>query len=159
MTNLVLTPQQLAARSVAELAALSPGKKLELSRQIDEAFDFLKKVKAKFEASVELAYGEPLKATRADAQKDFGTVHVADGILRVTSDIPKRASWDQQKLGEIARRIAAAGERVEDFIDVEFSIPESRFNALPPAWREQFEPARTVKSGKPTFRLSLRNED
>ncbi len=159
MTDLVLTPQQLAARSVAELAALSPDKKLELSRQIDEAFDFVKKIKAKFDASVELAFGEQLAAARAEAKKDFGTVHVLDGILRVTSDVPKRASWDQQKLGDIARRIAAAGDRVEDYIDVEFSIPESRFNALPPAWREQFEPARTTKPGKPTFRISLRHED
>lgn len=159
MNDLTLLPQNLVQRSVAELAALSPERKLELSRQIDEAFDLVKKIKDRFAAAVELAYAEQLRATRTEAGKDFGTVHVTDGILRITSDIPKRASWDQQKLGDIARRIAAAGERVEDYIDVEFSIPESRFNALPPAWREQFEPARTTKPGKPTFRLALRHED
>ena len=41
------------------------------------------------------------------------------------------------------------------FIDIEFSIPESRFNALPPAWRDQFAPARTVKPGKQSFKLSF----
>ena len=159
MKDMILSPQQLLSRSIAELATLSPDKKLELAKQIEDASDFIKKVKAKFDAAIELAYSEQLKAARAEVGKDFGTVHVCDGILRVTCDIPKRASWDQVRLGDIARRIADAGDRVEDYIDIEFSIPESRFKALPPAWREQFEPARTAKPGKPSFRLSLRHED
>lgn len=154
-----ITQSRTLELSVAEIAALTSDRKLDLSRQIEEALDVVKKAKAKFDAAVELAYAEQLKAARADAGKDFGTAHICDGILRVTCDIPKRVSWDQKTLGEIARRIAAAGERVEDYIDVEFSIPESRFNALPSAWREQFEPARTAKPGKPSFRLSLRHED
>ena len=74
-------------------------------------------------------------------------------------DLPKRISWDQEKLAAIARRIAAAGEKVEDYLDVEFSVPESRFNHWPQALREQFASARTVKPGKPTFRLALTEEE
>jgi hypothetical protein len=67
-------------------------------------------------------------------------------------------SWDQAQLAAIARRIAAAGEKVEDYLDVEFSVSESRFNHWPPALRAGFEAARTVKPGKPTFRLSIDEE-
>ena len=54
--------------------------------------------------------------------------------------------------------IAASGERVEDYLDVEFSVPESRFNNWPTALRSQFEAARTVKPGKPSFRLTFTQE-
>jgi hypothetical protein len=67
-------------------------------------------------------------------------------------------SWDQAQLAAIARRIAAAGEKVEDYLDVEYSVSESRFSNWPPALRAGFEAARTVKPGKPTFRLSIDEE-
>ena len=38
----------------------------------------------------------------------------------------------------MAKRIAASGDRVEDYLDVEFSVPESRFTNWPTALREQF---------------------
>ena len=59
----------------------------------------------------------------------------------------------------IAQRIAASGERVEDYLDIEFSVPESRFNNWPAALREQFEPARTVKPGKSSYDLAIDSED
>lgn len=64
-------------------------------------------------------------------------------------------SWNQPQLAETARRIAASGERVEDYLDIEFSIPESRYSNWPPVLREQFAAARTVKPGKTSFRLAL----
>ena len=78
--------------------------------------------------------------------------------MRVTADQPKRVSWDQPQLAAIAQRIAASGERVEDYLDVEFSVPESRFNNWPTALRSQFEAARTVKPGKPSFGLTFTEE-
>ena len=159
MNDLTIYPADIAEMSVGQLAALPAVQKAEISRNLDQAMDWLKRARAKFDAALESAYGERIKDERISVGKDFGTVHVCDGILRITCDIPKRASWDQARLGDIARRIADAGDRVEDYIDIEFSIPESRFKALPPAWREQFEPARTAKPGKPSFRLSLRHED
>jgi hypothetical protein len=80
--------------------------------------------RAKFDAALEAAYGEQARAARLEAGKDFGVVHLKDGLLRVTVDVPKRVSWDQAQLAAIARRIAAAGEN-EDYLDVEFSVSES----------------------------------
>jgi hypothetical protein len=68
-------------------------------------------------------------------------------------------SWDQQQLAAIAQRIAAAGDRIEDYLDVEFSVSESRFNNWPTALREQFAPARTVKPGKASYDLAINSED
>ena len=67
-------------------------------------------------------------------------------------------TWDQTQLATIAARIAAAGESVEEFIDVSYGISESRFQNWPSTLRSQFEAARTVKSGKPTYRLAPNEE-
>ena len=159
MNDLTVLPADIAAMSVAQLAALPPAQKAELSRSLDEAIAWLKQARAKLDAALELAYGEQAHAARIRAGKDFGVVHLTDGPMRVTVDTPKRVSWDQQQLAAIAKRIAAAGERVEDYLDVEYSIPESRYNNWPPALREQFAAARTVKPGKTTFRLALLSEE
>lgn len=158
MSDLTLYPADVAALSVSQLAALPPAQKAEISRNLDEALAWLKQARAKFDAALELAYGEPASATRQALGKDFGVVHLNDGPLRVTVDTPKRVSWDQAQLAAIAGRIAASGERVEDYLDVEFSVSESRFNNWPAALRSQFEAARTVKPGKPSFRLALVEE-
>jgi uncharacterized protein (UPF0128 family) len=83
----------------------------------------------------------------------------ADGHLEITLELPKRVSWDQKKLAEIADRITAAGDRMQDYMDIDFSVSESRYTNWPPALREQFSAARTVKAGKATFRLSLNHEE
>lgn len=158
MSDLTLYPADIAAMSVSQLAALPPEQKAEIHRNLKQAIDWLKQVRAKFDAALEAAYGEQARAARLAAGKDFGLVHLTDGPLRVTVDLPKRVCWDQVQLAAIARRIAEAGDRVEDYLDVEFSVPESRFNNWPAALREQFASARTVKPGKPVFRLSLDEE-
>ena len=158
MSDLTLYPADIAAMSVGQLAQLPPAQKAEISRHLDEALAWLKQARAKFDAALDAAYGERAKAARIEAGKDFGVIHLNDGSLRVTVDQPKRVSWDQAQLAAIARRIAAAGEKVEDYLDVEFSVSESRFNHWPPALRAGFEAARTVKPGKPTFRLSIDEE-
>jgi len=159
MTDLTIFPADLAELSVSQLAALSPARKQELSRNLDEALDWLKQARAKFDAALDQCYGERARAARLAAGKDFGVIHLSDGPLRVTVDQPKRVSWDQAHLAAISRRIAAAGDNVEDFIDVEYGVSESRFNNWPPALRAQFEAARTVKPGKPSFRLAPVSEN
>lgn len=143
MSDLTLYPADIAAMSVGQLAQLPPAQKAQISRNLDEALAWLKQA----------------RAARLEAGKDFGVVHLNDGPLRVTVDVPKRVSWDQAQLAAIARRIAAAGEKVEDYLDVEYSVSESRFSNWPPALRAGFEAARTVKPGKPTFRLALVSEE
>lgn len=159
MNDLTVFPADIAAMSVGQLAALPAAQKAEISRNLNEALDWLKKARAKFDAALDAAYGEQIRAACLDAGKDFGVFHVSDGALRVTLDQPKRVAWDQQQLAAIASRIVASGDRVEDYLDIEFSVSESRFNNWPPALREQFEAARTVKPGKPSFRLALVSED
>ena len=56
---------------------------------------------------------------------------------------------------EMAERIVASGDKVEDYIDIKLSVSESRYTNWPTALQEQFAAARTVEEGKPTITLTL----
>jgi hypothetical protein len=83
---------------------------------------------------------------------------ISDGPLHIKFELPKKVSWDQKKLGDIAAHIVAAGDKVEHFIDVKLAVSESRFTNWPPTLQQEFAAARTVEPGKPSFTLSLDSE-
>ena len=158
MTDITLLPADIAAMSVAQLAALAPQQKLEIDRNINEAQAFLKKVRVKLDAALEQTYGQQARAALRESGRDFGTTYVNDGPLQVKFELPKKVSWDQKQLAEIAERIAAAGEKPSSYMDVKLSVSESRFTNWPPALQQQFALARTVDAGKPDFTLSFDGE-
>lgn len=154
-----LTPDQVLATPAGELAERSSESLFQLKNDAADLLAAAKAIVEHVDRALALRYAQRAHQLRLAAGKDTGVVHFDDDLLRVTVDQPKRVSWDQGQLAAIARRIAATGERVEDYLDVEFSVSESRFNNWPPALREQFEAARTVKPGKPSFRLALASEE
>ena len=159
MNEITIFPEQLSAMSDAQLASLPPAQLCEVHHNLAQLVDWVKKAQTKVHAAMQRRYAEQERAVRVEAGKDFGTVRFNDGQVRITVDTPKRVSWDQKQLAAIAERIAASGERVQEYVDIEFSVPESRFNNWPAALREQFEPARTVKPGKSSYDLAIDSED
>lgn len=155
MNDMTVFPVDIAAMSVSQLAALPAAQKATLDKNLDEAIDWLKKARVKFDAALDTAYGEQARSALRDSGRDFGTTHLDDGPLHVKFDLPKKVSWDQQQLGQIAERITAAGEKVQDFLDVKLTVSESRFTHWPPALQQQFAAARTVEPGKPSFTLTF----
>ncbi|WP_288127843.1 hypothetical protein [Thiomonas sp.] len=158
MTSLTIFPADIAEMSVSQLASLPPAQKQEISRNLDEALDWLKKARTKFDAALEQCYGEQARTALRESGRDFGAAHISDGPLHLKFELPKKISWDQKRLAEIAERIVASGEKVGGYIDIKLSISESRYTNWPPALQQQFAAARTVDSGKPSFTLSLDSE-
>jgi hypothetical protein len=153
MNDITIFPDRLTAMTEADLAALPAEQLCEVHVNLAQLVDWVKKAQAKVHTAMQRRYAEQERAARLEAGKDFGTVRFQDGCVRVAVDTPKRVSWDQKQLAAMAERIAASGDRIEDYLDVEFSVPESRFNNWPTALREQFSEARTVKPGKRAFEL------
>lgn len=158
MSDITIFPEQLTAMSEADLAGLPAEQLHEIHFNLAQLVDWVKKAQAKTHNAMKRRYAEQERTARTEASKDFGVVRFLDGPIRVTVDTPKRVSWDQKQLAEMAKRIAASGDRVEDYLDVEFSVPESRFTNWPTALREQFASARTVKPGKCSYELSYSSE-
>jgi hypothetical protein len=155
MSDLSIYPEQLAEMSEAQLAALPAAQLVEVQRNLEQLQAWTKRTRARFDAALLRRFGDLERAARAEAARDFGIVHFRDGVLRVTADAPMCVTWDQQQLAAIARRIVACGERVEDYLDIELTVSESRYNNWSQALRRQFAPARTVEPGKTSFSLVL----
>ena len=158
MNDLTIFPADIAEMSVSQLAALLPEQKREVDKNLDDALDWLKKARTKFDAALDKCYGEQARAALRESGRDFGTVHISDGPLHIKFELPKKVSWDQKQLAEIAERIVASGEKGEGYLDIKWSVAESRFTNWPPALQQQFAAARAVDSGKPSSTLSLNSE-
>ena len=155
MKDLTLYPADLANMTVAQLAAAPTQDFLDAERNVDEAIAFLKPLRAKLDAAKLQRYGEQARSVLRDSGRDFGTAHVNDGALHVKYELPKKVTWSQTILKEMAERIVASGDKVEDYIDVKLSVSESRYTNWPTALQEQFAAARTVEEGKPSITLTL----
>jgi hypothetical protein len=158
MNEIMTIAAGLPDLSVSQMVALPHERLQELDILLNEMQTQVKQARERLTAALEQRYGEQGRAALVGSGRDFGVTHLSDGPLRVTYELPKRVSWDQPRLAEIAERIVAAGERVQDYMDVDLSVSESRFNNWPPALKEQFTAARIVKPGKAAFRLALVKE-
>ncbi|MEO0429437.1 MAG: hypothetical protein AAF160_18560 [Pseudomonadota bacterium] len=148
----------LPSMSIDEIIALS-GEQLALAE--DEACERLRAAKTLYDwivGAIALKYGDDaLEARRAEG-KDTGTVRLQDGPVTVVAELPKRVDWDQAMLAGLVERIRADGADPAEYVDIAFSVPERKYTAWPKDIRQEFEPARTVRTGKPKFRLLLGEE-
>jgi hypothetical protein len=155
MSDLTIFPADLAAMSIAQLAALPVTDFVDAECNVDEASAYLKQLRTKLDAAKLQRFGEKARAALRNSGRDFGTAHVNDGALHVKYELPKKVIWSQTILKEMAERIVASGDKVEDYIDIKLSVSESRYTNWPTALQEQFAAARTVEEGKPTITLTL----
>lgn len=104
--------------------------------------------------ALDIKYAEKARALRLTEGKDTGIVHFDEGPIRISADLPKKTEWNQVLLADIARRITAAGDDPGQYIDVSYRVSETKYLVWPDHLRNQFQPARTVKTGKATYSLS-----
>ena len=158
MSDLTVFPADLAEMSVSQLANLPPVQLVEADANLDHLIDWAKKTRTKLDAALDQRFGEQGRTALHDSGRDFGTAHISDGPLHIKFEMPKKVSWNQKQLAEIAERIVSSGEKVEGYIDVKLAVSESRYTNWPPALQQQFAAARTVEPGKPSFTLNLDSE-
>lgn len=143
---------------VGQIAALPADQLALLKGAADEQLTQAKSVADWLDGAIALKYADRAQDTRQEAGKDTGTIRFEDDGVTVIAELPKRIDWDQALLTQIAENIASAGEDPAEFIETKLSVSERKYSALPESWRKGFEPARTVRTGKPKFRLVLNEE-
>lgn len=145
---LVLAPEEVAKLPVELLARLQ--------REVDAAHERTKAMKTRLDGALVLRYADRAAAARAAEGKDTGTVRLEDGEVTVIADLPKKVEWDQATLARMVQRIRDANDDPSKYVEVSYRVPERRYATWPSALREGFAPARTVGTGKPSFKLELR---
>jgi hypothetical protein len=153
-----LTPDQVLVTPAGELAELSSESLFKLKNDAADLQAAAKAIVEHVDRALDLRYAQRAHQLRLAAGKDTGVVHFEDGQVRITADLPKKVEWDQAKLNDITRRIAANGEDPTEYVEISYRISETKFNAWPETLKSAFSPARTLKTGKPGFRLALIQE-
>jgi hypothetical protein len=153
-----ITLDDLPTTPVGEIADL-PGDQLALLKQdADERLRAAKALCDWLDGAIALKYGDKAQEARRAESKDTGTVRLQDGPVTVVAELAKRVDWDQAMLAGLVERIRADGADPTEYVDVSFSVPERKYTAWPKDIRQEFEPARTVRAGKPKFRLLIGGE-
>ena len=140
---------------IGEIAALPAAVLALLQEEAEEAAKAARNLAEWLNGAIALRYGDRATAARSAEGKDTGTVRFDDDEVTVIADLPKRVEWDQARLAEMVARIRAAGDDPAQYVETAFKVSERKYGAWPATIREGFEAARTVKPGKPTFRLQL----
>jgi hypothetical protein len=76
----------------------------------------------------------------------------------VRADSPKKVEWDQAELRKAMDTIRGWGEDPAEYMAIVLSVPESKYNALPRVVKAIFDSARTVSSGRPSFKIEPKKE-
>ena len=141
---------QIAALPADQLAML----KGVAAQQLSQA----KTVSDWLDGAISLKYSDRAAECRHDAGKDTGTIRFEDSGVTVIADLVKRIEWDQAMLAGLVERIRADGADPTDYVDISYGVSERKYNAWHTDIRQEVEPARTVRTGKPKFRLVLGEE-
>lgn len=143
---------------VGEVIALPAEHLALLQADAREAVEAAKRLQDWIEAAVALRYEQRAIGARAAAGKDTGTVRFQDGAVEVAVELPKRVEWDGRRLAELAEQIRAGGEDPAEYIETALRVPERAYAAWPERIRQAFEPARTVRTGRAVYRLTICSE-
>jgi hypothetical protein len=143
---------------VGEIAALPEIHLALLQEDAEAALAAARTLKDWLEGAIALRYADRAAELRREQGKDTGTVRFADGDVVVVADLLKKVEWDQAQLVALVERIRAGGDDPAEYVEVAYKVPERKYAAWPARIREAFAPARTVRTSKPTFALSLRQE-
>ena len=150
-----LTLDHLLTIPLVDLSAYSSCALFELKNEAADQLTKAKTIAEHIDSALDMKYAQRAQILRLAAGKDTGVVHFDDGRVRITADLPKKIEWDQKKLTDIVRRITASGEDPKQYVEIKYRVSETKFNAWPEVFRSTFSPARTLKTGKPDFRLAL----
>lgn len=153
-----LTSVEALAIPVGDLATHSSESLFQLKNDASELLSVAKSIVEHIDRALDLKYSQRAHELRLAAGKDTGVVHFDDGHVRIAADLPKKIEWDQAQLAEITRRIAANGDDPGQYVDISYRVPETKFSAWPETLKSAFASARTLKTGKPGFRLALLQE-
>ena len=154
MTEDRITLEQMMRMPIGDIAKLNPAQLYQLLHEATYMLTHAKKVRQWVEAAIAMKYAEQIRAKRQRMEKDTGVIHIEDNGYRLTTDVAKKTEWDQDKLEQIVASIHKDGDNPLEYVDVTYKVPERKYTAWPESIRKVFEPARTVKTGNPSYALA-----
>ena len=119
------------------------------SRKYKQMEDWLK-------GAVNLKYRDLFNDLRDQAGKDTGIVHVKEDGFVISEEVPKKVTWDQDTLEELALELSVEGEDPAEYIEANLTVQERKYKAWPQSIQSKFDKARTLIPQRP--RISIKQE-
>ena len=158
MNNRV-TLSDLPAMPIGAVAALPPGQLMLLLEDAETAIEAARTARAWLEGALVLKYGERTAAALAAAGKDGGAIRFNDDDITVVVETPKKVDWDQSRLASLVSLMVESGDCPAEYVEISYRVPERKYAAWPNRIREAFALARSVRIGKPSFRLQPKADE
>lgn len=138
-----------------ELAKLPPLVLADLQQEANNALVKDRNRIAILTDALDRRYGEAAQKARQAAGKDTGIVRLADDGCAVIAETKKSVFWDADGLAKLRDRIAVEGDDPAVYIvaETKLTVREASFKEWPANIRAAFEPLRTVRPGKPSYRI------
>jgi len=139
-----------------ELSSLEVFDLADLSDQVAKLLSHAKELKEKLDDALNLRFSETVKENLRLENKDTGTTKFTESGFQIVAEVPKKVTWDAQKMEEIIKTIPESHRR--DYIKTTYSIDERRYANFSYEYQQLFKPARTVTPGKTKFQIKLPEE-
>ena len=143
----------LTSWPVGDIADLPADALAALQKEADEALANSKANKGRIDDALISKYADASSASRRAVGKDTGTVRIQDGDITVVADLSKRVDWDQPTLAGLVEKIKGDGDDPTESVDITFKVSERKYSAWPSHIKAAFQEARTVRTGKESFKL------
>jgi DNA-directed RNA polymerase specialized sigma24 family protein len=138
--------------SAKEISALNTSDLMDLNAQATEMSAKIKKIKEKLDDGMHLKFHDLVMTGLKMAAKDTGTIRFYEGTLQIVAEVPKKVTWNMEKMDEIVKRIPEDIRKT--FVKTSYAIEERKYTSLPSAYQDLFKEARTVTPGKIRFQIS-----
>jgi len=148
------TLAQLDQMPIGEIARLPVEQLAMLLEDLAEERNRLKKLDDWLNGALTLRYGDRAQALRIARGQSTGRVNVEEeNGFTVSCDLPKKVEWNQGKLADAIATIRSWDENPDEYVQIEIKVAETKYAAWPSAIKKLFEPARTLKAGRPSYTI------
>ena len=157
MSNRVTLAQmvEMPAKAVAELPIEQIALLLEDAAELKSA---AKRADDHLFAAMSHRFSQRAADLRQAKGVDTGTVRFTEDDFTIVADLPKKVTWNNDGLADVASKLAEMGEPVGDYIATKRDVSERSFEAWPNSLKKLFNPHRTLGVGKAGFRLERKKE-
>lgn len=153
MNHLQLQQAALPDLSESQISRLPKDQLAHFSNAVQQLHDWTLLMRGRINRAMEIRYADQIRQAESLGQDEAAKFRINDGDLQIDVSQLKEIIWDQKHLSEIADRMVVAGDRVQDFMQVEFSVAEQDYARWHPMLRAAFQPARKELITEPTFHI------
>lgn len=153
-----VTLEQLAGLPVKQAANLSIEELAMLYEDLAELKAKVKSYDYTLHSVLTWRFSDDAADKRAEDGKNTGTVRIENGDYTIIVDLPKSVEWDQKLLAQSIETIKKMGEPIDQYVTTKYNVAETKWNAWPESLREIFAPARSVGTGRETFKIERKGK-